>query len=221
MSNNFNQKVKQVKRLVFIGIILLVMINFVGCSKGGGGSSSGDGSSGSVKNVGKTSPASDFQYDLTEDGKGISIRKYKGKGGKVVIPAKIEDYPVVEIANRAFMGQTHKDYFDANEITDVVIPNSVVKIGDGAFLWIENLKSANIPASIKSIGGGAFGNCDNLETLTIPASLTKIDFENSAYILMGGGSLLGGTAYKVFTGCGKLPIKTRQRLKELGYEHDF
>ena len=211
MSNNFNQKVKQVKGLVFVGIILLVMINFVGCSKGGGsssnGSSGGDvsGAVATVKSAGKEAPASDFQYDLTKDGNGISIRKYKGKGGKVVIPAKIEGYPVVEIENWAFAGQSSSAYFEANNITEIVIPDSVKEIVDFAFFNMDNLKSANLPASIKKIGSKAFAKCGNLETLTIPASLTEIDF--------GFG--------QNFEDCGKLPLKTRQRLKELGYKHSF
>jgi len=212
MSNNFNQKVEG---LVFIGIILLMMINFVGCLKGDGKSSSdgsanvGNVSVGSVKDVGKATPASDFQYDLTEDGKGIVIRKYKGKGGKVVIPAKIEDYPVLEISGQAFKGRDMIGYFDANNITEIVLPNNVTKIGIGAFSNIDNLKSANIPASIKEIGDFAFKECGNLETLTIPASLTtKIYFIDY------------GIPFTFF-GCGKLSLKTRQRLKELGYEGPF
>ena len=41
------------------------------------------------------SPASDFEYDLNGDGTGVVILKYVGKGGDIVIPDSIEDFPVV------------------------------------------------------------------------------------------------------------------------------
>jgi len=189
------------------GLIVVLVIIIVACS---GGKKGGNSSGGSVKSAGKEAPATDFQYDLTEDGKGIVIRRYMGKGGKVVIPAKIEGYPVAEIGNDAFLGQTSSEYRDANNITEVVIPEGVVKIGSSAFEYIDNLKSANIPASIEVIDNHAFAYCKNLETLTIPDSLTKIVF---------GHEILGTwyDAYAAFDGCGKLPLKTRQRLKDLGY----
>jgi len=197
-----------------IALIAVITFSTAACGKknSGGGNSGSSSSSGSVKSAGKEAPATDFQYDLTKDGKGIVIRKYMGKGGKVVIPAKIEDYPVVEIGDGAFKGQTHSGYFDANEITEVVIPEGVVKIGESAFEWIDNLKSVNIPASIESIDYQAFYKCGNLETLTIPASLTKIDFTT----VFKDKSLVS-----TFSGCGKLPLKTRQHLQELGYKGSF
>lgn len=41
------------------------------------------------------SPASDFECDLNGDGTGVVILKYVGKGGDIVIPDSIEDFPVV------------------------------------------------------------------------------------------------------------------------------
>lgn len=41
------------------------------------------------------SPVSDFEYDLNGDGTGVVILKYVGKGGDIVIPDSIEDFPVV------------------------------------------------------------------------------------------------------------------------------
>jgi hypothetical protein len=43
------------------------------------------------------SPASDFEYDLNGDGTGVVILKYVGKGGDIVIPDSIEDFPVVSV----------------------------------------------------------------------------------------------------------------------------
>ena len=43
------------------------------------------------------SPASDFEYGLNGDGTGVVILKYIGKGGDIVIPDSIEDFPVVSV----------------------------------------------------------------------------------------------------------------------------
>ena len=50
----------------------------------------------------KTTPASDFEYDLNKEGTGVVIKKYKGKATDVVIPSVIEEFPVVELGRYAF-----------------------------------------------------------------------------------------------------------------------
>ena len=54
------------------------------------------------------------------------------------------------------------------------IPNSVTKIGYGAFSWCKSLQSVTIPNSVKSIGDEAFRGCDSLQSVTIPNSVTSI-----------------------------------------------
>jgi len=216
-----------VKVFGIIALMAVIAFSTAACSKKASGGesssgSSGNSSSGSVKSAGKEAPATDFKYDLTEDKKGIVITKYMGKGGKVVIPAKIEDYPVVEIGEKAFLGQTDSGYNNANEITEVVIPEGVVRIGNSAFRWIDNLKSVTFPASLENIASDwAFAQCENLETLTIPNSLTKIYFGTDLGYVEILGENVAFDAVNVFWGCGKLPLKTRSRLQELGYKGSF
>ncbi len=51
-------------------------------------------------------------------------------------------------------------YNDENiEITDIVIPNSVTRIGDHAFAGCSGLTSITIPNSVTSIGESAFSGC--------------------------------------------------------------
>lgn len=40
---------------------------------------------------------SDFEHNLNGDGTGVVILKYVGKGGDIVIPDSIEDFPVVSV----------------------------------------------------------------------------------------------------------------------------
>jgi len=41
--------------------------------------------------------SSDFEHNLNGDGTGVVILKYVGKGGDIVIPDSIEDFPVVSV----------------------------------------------------------------------------------------------------------------------------
>jgi hypothetical protein len=49
-------------------------------------------------------PASDFEYDITQNGDGLVINRYIGTAAVVNIPAVIEDFPVKEIPSSAFSG---------------------------------------------------------------------------------------------------------------------
>jgi len=196
-----------------------------------------------ITGCGGASKASDFSYDTTWDGEGILIKGYTGKSRKVVIPAMIDGLPVVEIGKDAFNGKTTTISFsggtapknanfesNANEkagITAITIPNTVEEIGSGAFSNTEitrvtlpdelevipssafqdckKLTKANLPSSLEIVGAFAFAGCGELTGLIIPDSLTKIEFADS----------------NAFKGCGKLPLKTRQKLKDLGYTGEF
>lgn len=77
---------------------------------------------------------------------------------------------------------THAPWYDyRTEITDVVLPDGMTKIGNFAFYQCNNasLTSINIPASVTSIGNNAFKNCSSLASVTIPSGVTSIG--NSAF----------------------------------------
>ena len=57
---------------------------------------------------------------------------------------------------------------------NTVIPNSVMSIGEGAFLNCAGLTFITIPNSVTSIGDEAFRNCSSLTSITIPNSVTSI-----------------------------------------------
>ena len=57
---------------------------------------------------------------------------------------------------------------------NVVIPNSVIKIGNSAFFNCNDLTSINIPDSVKEICDYAFHDCSDLTSINIPNSVTKI-----------------------------------------------
>lgn len=65
-----------------------------------------------------------FEYDLTDDG--AAVTKYNGSDASVIIPDTLGGKPIVEIGKNVFQLKT--------KITDVKIPDTVTKIGMGAFM---------------------------------------------------------------------------------------
>ena len=61
-------------------------------------------------------------------------------------------------------------------ITSLTIPNSVRSIGDNAFCGCSCLTSVDIPNSVTSIGEYAFAGCIGLTSLSIPNSVASIDY---------------------------------------------
>ena len=59
-------------------------------------------------------------------------------------------------------------------VGSLAIPNTVTKIGDGAFAHCTNLTGITIPDSVTEIGDGAFSNCSALSAVTIGNNVTKI-----------------------------------------------
>ena len=227
------------KRRVFLmkNTMIISVILFVGLFLSMGCSEKAQAQSGARSSGGNASPVSDFSYDLSKDGKGIKITGYTGNGGRVVIPSTIEDMPVVEIRFNAFQGylSDRTKYFPANNITEIIIPSSVTVIESRAFYLNENLTkvtlpdgikvfedgvfrncvkltSVNLPAELEVIGAHVFADCGELNNLVIPVTITSIKF-----IELQSGV---GNNY-AFSGCGKLPIKTRQTIQALGYPNGF
>ena len=59
-------------------------------------------------------------------------------------------------------------------ITKIVLPNSVVSIGEDAFLEFKTLEQIVIPEGLEIIGENAFCGCESLKTITIPESIDYI-----------------------------------------------
>jgi hypothetical protein len=67
-----------------------------------------------------------------------------------------------------------------NNLTSVVIPNSVTQIGEAAFRDCRALKSVKMCENVKEIGESAFNNCQKLASITLPEGLTIIN--NSVFM---------------------------------------
>lgn len=65
-------------------------------------------------------------------------------------------------------------YLNGQLVTDLVIPDDVTSIGEGAFQSCTSLTSITIPNSVTSIGDMAFLGCESLTSVTIGNGLKTI-----------------------------------------------
>ena len=106
----------------------------------------------------------DYLYTKSKDG--IHILSYIGKDIDVLIPAEIEETPVVQISSGAFQLNSH--------VRSVNIPLGVKSIGNWAFSYMSSLESAELPISLISLGANTFVGCGSLKELTLPDHLEDI-----------------------------------------------
>lgn len=89
-----------------------------------------------------------------------------GEGTKAVIPNKYNGKPVLTIGCFAFA---------KSKFTSILVPESVLKIDEAAFLSAE-AETIEILAESTTIGQRAFSHCKNLKTVYLPDNLKSISF---------------------------------------------
>ena len=123
-------------------------------------------------------------YEAIEPGKTcrIGMKTPKDLAGKVSIPEEIttQDGAVLRVVEIVYRG-----FADALGLTEITIPNGVVKIDREAFAKCIGLQEINLPSSLDTIVSNAFSGCRGLTKMVIPKGVRKI---------MGG----------LFTSCPKL-----------------
>ena len=62
-----------------------------------------------------------------------------------------------------------------DELTKVVLPTSLEKIGAYSFDECDNLSNINIPSNVTEIGGSAFYDCSSITDIIIPDGVKKIE----------------------------------------------
>jgi hypothetical protein len=102
---------------------------------------------------------------------------------------RLKNANITDIASwcSVYMGGTNTNpfgdggslYLNNELVTDLVIPEGVTTIGEGAFSYCHSLTSVIIPNSVTKIEAFAFIKCINIISVTIPDSVTTIG--NSAF----------------------------------------
>ena len=101
-------------------------------------------------------------YEVSADGTYAEVAGYVGTAKQVKIASEYKGLPITNIYSEAFYGN--------NNITHVVIPDSVTTIGYYAFSSCSSLTSVTIGDSVTTIGSGAFFDCSNLQNITVDAN---------------------------------------------------
>ena len=157
------------KKILAILLAVIMLFAVVSCGKGEEETESTGKNEAKNEDVYTDEESGDkFTYDVNDDGKYeiISFSSKNNTPHKIEIPAKIDNVEVSGIAASAFKAN--------NQITEVVIPDSVTYIGDLAFWNCEYLTTVSIPDSVEEMGACVFNNCSSLKTVKLSASLTTI-----------------------------------------------
>lgn len=121
----------------------------------------------------------------------ITICEYLGRDTDLVLPEKINDMNVTEIACNVFKNQ--------NRIKTIVFPNTLTKIYSNAFDGCSALTSMILPSSLVTIMGEAFANCSALTKLIIPTNIKNIGIN-------------------AFNGCPNLELYVESATRPSGFE---
>ncbi len=80
-------------------------------------------------------------------------------GSYVVIPSFLGGYPVTKLG----------DYvFEDCKITDLIMPDTIVEVGEAFLFWDSNIRSVKLSYNLKSMGSGCLFWCENLSTVILP-----------------------------------------------------
>ena len=119
----------------------------------------------------------DFTY--ASDGTNVTITGYTGSNSVVMIPSTIADLPVTSIGDWAFY---------ATSVTNVLVPDSVINIGDGVFFDCESLTNVTIGSSVTNIGDWTFAFCPSLISVCCRGNAPSL----------GGGNVFYGNLATIY-----------------------
>ena len=137
-----------------------------------------------------------------EGSEGLKIKEYSDScyvadigtfsGTELIIPSHYNGKPVTSI---------DEDAITNNTMTSLVIPWTVVSIGEDAASESGNLETISFSEGLIGIGYGSFGSCGKLRSVSLPSTLERIDnsaFRNCAAleeVTLAGNADVGKSAF--------------------------
>jgi hypothetical protein len=115
-----------------------------------------------------TPAVNDTNWLYTDNTDGtVTLTGYVGEPiGELELPQTLDGKQVTVLGDYALI--------DCKNLTKVVLPQGLKKIGFSSFYCCEALTSIEIPASVEEIGDRAFSGCETLTSIEIPASVKEI-----------------------------------------------
>ena len=121
---------------------------------------------------------------------GYEVVGYDDTLSSLIIPSSVDGVPVTSIGDKAFK--------DLEISGDIVIPKTIERIGEEAFMNAYSLDGKiYLPSSLNTIGDRAFFGCSSLEgDLIIPDSVESIGSQAFAFCVKLGKGVYGGKGLK-------------------------
>jgi alpha-tubulin suppressor-like RCC1 family protein len=108
-----------------------------------------------------------FASTTNSDNATVTLTGYTGPGGTVTIPGTLNGLSVTSIGANAF---TTNLLVSALQITNVLIPNTVTNLGDGAFQRCSNLVGVYFQGNAPSLGANVFAGDALATAYSLPAT---------------------------------------------------
>ena len=124
----------------------------------------------------KATPAEWFTWVENDNG-GVTITGFHGNDTSIIVPSVINGKEVTAIGDYGlgYYGAIGKGSRVCMDLTEIILPKSLRKLGEGAFHCCSKLRSIVIPEGITEIPGMAFAACFELESISLPQSLKDIE----------------------------------------------
>lgn len=106
-------------------------------------------------------PEGSLYYEIVGSLGQESVRITGGSGrmSVLVIPGRLEGYPVTEIGKKAFLSRKH--------LREVILPSSLRELGDWAFAYCSGLERVSFPERELRTGRSVFQECAALKYLDV------------------------------------------------------
>lgn len=107
-----------------------------------------------------------FLYEIKNDK--VSIIAYCRQDEIVIVPSTYMNFPVTTIGCSVFS--------EIDNIKEIVLPDSLIRINARAFYNCKNLEKINFPPNLEFIEEYAFKGCESLSEIILPKSVATIKY---------------------------------------------